>query len=215
MKLDNLLIQIILFSFPGILAFFIYEQATGKKQKDSKFYFINIIILSFLSYLIFFIITGIIDIFYKTFTSDFSFFVQNFFAKGTISAFYEHYIDFFIFLFLIFLSTSIVTFLIITADYNNWIFWILKKLNISDRENDYDVWYSLLGQNKADWIYVRDYKINLFYRGQVRRFSESEKIRELHLVNVTVYNEKSEELYKMKEIYISRDSQDLGIEIYN
>lgn len=94
------------------------------------------------------------------------------------------------------------------------IFKLAKRLNVSRKFGDDSLYYQYLNSADVDWVYVRDKTTGLTYMGQVESFSEDEKNKELLLRNVTVYSyENSDELYKLKQIYLKFNERDVVIEL--
>jgi hypothetical protein len=93
-----------------------------------------------------------------------------------------------------------------------------QKIGATFRYGDEDVWHYFHRapeiQKNEGWIFVRDHKCNLVYYGFISVWSESEKNRELILSDVTVYtNDEGIELYTSDHIYLSRNIDDLTIEV--
>ena len=58
-------------------------------------------------------------------------------------------------------------------------------------------------KDDVEWVWVRCKSTGLTYDGYVDSFAETEKLQELELKDVTVYNsEDSKELYKLSKIYM-------------
>ena len=88
------------------------------------------------------------------------------------------------------------------------------RLKATKRSGDEDVWHELFNSANVQWVFVRDHKLSLVYYGYVRRFSDSEKQRELLLENVDVYtNDQAEPLYSAPALYLSRNSDELTVEL--
>ena len=88
-----------------------------------------------------------------------------------------------------------------------------NAIHLSSKFGDDDVWSLFLSSGEILWVYVRNHKINITYYGQIYRFSEPDKARELLLANVTVYATKSgKRLYEIPFVYISGESNDISIE---
>ena len=224
MRLDLLFILIIFFSFPGILSAFVFEKSTGKKQINSNFYFVNIIFLSCLIYLVSFTFILILSFFLECF-NDLILDFANLNSLLELRKFIYNNLK----LILICLSivigfTLFVAYLVAWIDYRDylnrlshmdWLGRFSKWFAISNRENDNDIWHNFIGKeiDRSVWVYIRDYKVSLSYRCRVYRFSDSEKIRELHLTDVTVFDSEENELYNVLDLYLCRDKNDISIEI--
>ena len=92
-----------------------------------------------------------------------------------------------------------------------------QQLHVTKKFGDEDVWNFFLDlPESAKWVFVRDYKQDLVYYGWIKAFSESERKRELVLMDVQVFsNSIPKALYEAAAIYISRESDEMSIEIPN
>jgi hypothetical protein len=82
---------------------------------------------------------------------------------------------------------------------------IARRLGISNKYGDENLFTYYLNSNEIQYIYVRDPSVNQTYRGQVWQYSETDHIQEVVLADVTVYEyESSDELYKLRTIYLAR-----------
>ncbi|MFH0989500.1 MAG: DUF6338 family protein [bacterium] len=89
-----------------------------------------------------------------------------------------------------------------------------RKLKITSKFGDDDVWSYFLSDDEVHWVWVRCPKDNIVYEGWVQAFSESEKYREIVLRDVKVYaNNNSSFLYEIPAAYLSGEPNDLFIEI--
>lgn len=83
---------------------------------------------------------------------------------------------------------------------------IAKKINVSHKYGDENLFSYYLNTKEIDWIYVRDPEIDLTYQGRIVSYSENEHIQEMVLSEVTVYRySDSVELYSLPTIYISKE----------
>lgn len=91
--------------------------------------------------------------------------------------------------------------------------WIAKPLRIQ-RNDDKDVWTYLMNSKELQWIFLRDYRYGLVYKGWIQLYSDSGANRELVLKDVEVFdNASGMPLYDVPRLYISRDHHDISIEI--
>ena len=90
----------------------------------------------------------------------------------------------------------------------------LKFLRLTDRYGNEDVWEYLLDTKiKGEWVDIRDLENKIMYSGRIHLFSETEKIRELYLLNVIVYDFEGNELYRVPQMYMSRPSETVIMEL--
>lgn len=93
-----------------------------------------------------------------------------------------------------------------------------QKIRATNRYGDEDVWHFF--QNAPDdqknhgWVIVRDLKADLAYVCFISTWSDSGTEREVVLSDVSVYsNTTGDYLYDAKHIYLSRNRDDLMIEV--
>ncbi len=88
-----------------------------------------------------------------------------------------------------------------------------KKLGVSTKFGDENLFSYYLNTEEIDWVYVRDVTNNLTYQGRVESFSENTEIQEIVLSEVTVFRyEDSAELYSVPTIYLARPAGNYIIE---
>ncbi len=95
---------------------------------------------------------------------------------------------------------------------------IARKLRVSSRSGDEDVWDYFHNSSDTGWIFVRDHRLGLVYYGAVTAFSESGEERELIIEDVSVYENngasgEAELLYETPAMYIARERDDLTMEL--
>lgn len=94
-----------------------------------------------------------------------------------------------------------------------WVNWVGCRLQVTKRYGDGDIW-SYFHEETAGFVVVRDHKLDLIYFAAVQGFSESDLERELLLRDVSVYaGEDGRKLYETPQMYLSRQSDDLTIEL--
>ena len=94
-----------------------------------------------------------------------------------------------------------------------WINWVCCRLQVTKRYGDGDIW-SYFHEEAPEFVVVRDHKLDLIYFAAVQGFSESDLKRELLLRDVSVYaGEDGRKLYETPQMYLSRKSDDLTIEL--
>ncbi len=97
-----------------------------------------------------------------------------------------------------------------------WLNRFARRIGVSCRHGDEDLWEDIFNDAITDeWIFVRDHKLDLIYFGHPAMYSESQRPRELVLTNVSVYSnsDTSKPLYNAKVLYVSRQTDELSIEI--
>lgn len=205
MKVDQFFLTLLYVATPGMLCYFLLKRLVGKIGDDLSEKIFSIFLLSVLSYLLLDSIRSI----------QIQFSSVNFQLSNIIL----HPDDVKTFDVLAASAVSIVLSIVLSYLYrykvwNNFAKWI----KATTRFGDEDVFNYLL-DSKADdingrWIYVRDHKVNLLYYGYVNIWSETKEKREIVLIDVDVYsNENGDLLYSTDKVYISRNDDDITIEI--
>jgi hypothetical protein len=93
-------------------------------------------------------------------------------------------------------------------------FRLFHSIKVTNHFGDDDVWSFIMNSDDYDWVIVRDHKLDLAYVARIEQFSDSGEKRELVLGSVDVRNNKTWRLlYKAERSYLSRDDQDLSVEI--
>ena len=88
-----------------------------------------------------------------------------------------------------------------------------RKLNLTNKYGSLNLFSEFLNNKDTQWVTVRDYKNNLAYFGYVSTFSETNKISELVLCDVSVSTcDECSPLYELDEIYLSFAKSDIIIE---
>lgn len=92
---------------------------------------------------------------------------------------------------------------------------VARRLRLSNKYGDENLYSYFLGNNEIKEVYVRDMHTNHTYHGMIQSYSETDNIKEMVLTEVKVYNyESSEYLYDSQYIYLSRPKDFLTLEIY-
>ena len=91
---------------------------------------------------------------------------------------------------------------------------LARKLNITHKFDEDDVWSYVFNSEERYWIIIRDIKNDLLYQGWLSAFSTTHNENEILLSNVQVYrNSNTEEvLYNMEKVYFTKKSDDIIIE---
>jgi hypothetical protein len=91
---------------------------------------------------------------------------------------------------------------------------VLQFIAATKRFGDEDVWDFTFnsGKPEVEYIHVRDFDKKITYAGWVEAFSETEKLRELRLRDVIVYDFEGTELYETPRVYLARKMDNIDIE---
>ncbi|ABQ28845.1 DUF6338 family protein [Acidiphilium cryptum] len=90
----------------------------------------------------------------------------------------------------------------------------LQLIKATKKYGDEDVWDFMLNSGEAavEYAHVRDLDHGFLYAGWVDTFSETDKLRELVLLRVIVYNLDGEQLYETPRLYLARAPEKINIE---
>jgi hypothetical protein len=90
----------------------------------------------------------------------------------------------------------------------------LQKIGATKKFGDEDIWDFTLNSRDAavEYVHFRDFENGYVYAGWVSAFSETDKIREVVLLDVIAYNLEGQELYTMPRMYIARSPENMTIE---
>lgn len=90
----------------------------------------------------------------------------------------------------------------------------LQKIGATKTYGDEDVWDFTLNSKDAsvEYINFRDFSNNIVYAGWVNTFSETEKLRELVLRDVEVYDFDGKKLFGVPLLYLARSPENIHIE---
>ncbi|WP_201714683.1 DUF6338 family protein [Rossellomorea arthrocnemi] len=208
MQFSELTIRLLLIFFPGIISAIIIDNLTIHRGRELKVFLLNAFILGLASYFILFILISINNWIVKLKGLDPSWKVK--FLNSLIDK--KSNID--IKEVLIATMISFLLGLLISAAINYKILHrIAKKIKITKKFGQLDVWSYTFDSPDIGWIIVRDLDQDLMYQGWIEAFSDTHEINELLLRDVNVYrNSTAEELYFMQGLYITRDLNNIIIE---
>ncbi len=90
----------------------------------------------------------------------------------------------------------------------------LRLIRATKRYGDEDVWDFTLNSRETavEYIHFRDFENKLVYAGWVSTFSETDKLRELVLYNVQVFDFDGEMQYEVPLLYLARKPENIHIE---
>jgi hypothetical protein len=91
---------------------------------------------------------------------------------------------------------------------------LLQKIGATKRFGDEDVWDFTFNSNdtRVEFVHFRDFEQKVVYAGWVNTFSETDKIRELVLREVEVYDFEGNRLYDVPLLYLARKPETIHIE---
>jgi hypothetical protein len=202
MKIDLLLIQLAIVFLPGIVwARLDAQYAMKSKPSDSEFV-LRAIMFGLASYAVLFVIYSVIGrpfVFVDLGAADKQTVVTHAVAVEVFGAL---------------LVGLVLAVLWIYAATYKWLSKSLKAIKATKKYGDEDVWdYTFnSGVPDVEYIHFRDIENKVVYGGWVKEFSETDKLRELVLGDVVVYDEDAKELYRTPMLYLARKPEDIHIE---
>jgi hypothetical protein len=95
-----------------------------------------------------------------------------------------------------------------------WLTRFLQFIRATKSYGDEDVWDFTLnsGRVEVEYVNLRDFENKLVYAGWVDTFSDTDKLRELVLRDVEVFNFEGEKLFQVPRIYLARPSDSIHME---
>lgn len=208
MEITEFTLRIIIIGIPGIITYFLLSKLIGKVGKNTIEIVLLIFLFSVLSYSLYSFFDSIIHlIINKPYKNDI---INKLFNQNDNIKYND----------ILWASVTAITLSYIVSYFHRFsiINKIGQKIGATNKYGDEDVWHYFHNapdsQKNDGWYFIRDHKLNLFYYGYVTVWSESEKIRELVITDVTVYNNvDAEKLYETDHLYICRNLDDISIEV--
>lgn len=164
---------------PGIVGVLLINLLTSSKVYDAKVFFLYSYIISLISY-------SIIGLFMK------QGFIKFLASNGEFKILPKE----------ILLSTgvSIILSAIVVYVINKKLaFSGAMKMKLSNKFGSGDVWFDVFNDEKTNWITLRPPNSNQYFVGEVEHFSDDEKIRELFLHNVAIYDNEIGYMYSQEK----------------
>lgn len=209
MNITEFTFRILIIFFPGIIAYFITNALTiHRKGETYHFLIIRSFVLGLLSYVILYFLNLLYGIIASYFGVDHEFAIQIFTVSlgGKPSVSYTEIIW-------ATLLAIPMSFVLALAQNKKWLNRVAKRMKVTQKMGDIDLWNFVLESPETEWIVVRDIKYNLAYQGRIQGFSGTFNENELFLRDVLVLqNDTGENLYEVDALYLSRDPKDLTIE---
>lgn len=210
MEISTLTLKLIILLVPGALATTIFKRLTIRHKEQSDFMFVIIsIMFGMFSYLVFQLIIYIITL-GKNICSKTQYEYEKIetFAKLSNSDSIPYSEVIWASIISIFLG-----FIISKVDHSKLINNIARKLNISNKYGDENLYSYFLNSPDISWVYIRDIDNSLTYLGNIESFSETLEHKEIVLRQVTIYSyPKSKELYEVDRVYLVFPKDKLIIE---
>lgn len=209
MNITEFTFRILIIFFPGIIAYFITNALTiHRKGETYHFLIIRSFVLGLLSYVILYFLNLLYGIIVSYFGVDHEFAIQIF----TVSSGGKPSVSYTEIIWATILAIP-MSFVLALAQNKKWLNRVAKRMKVTQKMGDIDLWNFVLESPETEWIVVRDIKYNLAYQGRIQGFSGTFNENELFLRDVLVLqNDTGENLYEVDALYLSRDPKDLTIE---
>jgi len=89
---------------------------------------------------------------------------------------------------------------------------VARICKVGVKYGDENLYSYYLNSKEIDWLYIRDFDEKKIYQGRLKSYSENEKVQELVLYEVSVFDEISNLLYEVPTIYLSKEAGKFIIE---
>ena len=185
MEITSLTIKIIVLLLPGIFGMFLIEKLNKQKNTELRQYITDVIMLSFLSYLILHLSMKINNSLCNGSDQELTFFkslVDNDMPIKFDEVFWSTFI-------------SIIVSLIITLIiFKGWFYSLFQKIRLTNSTGK-DVWGELFhnnGDSINDYVYLIDVDKNITYGGEVIHYSNDSNNPELVIKNVLIEKDNME-----------------------
>ena len=201
MEISALTLKLILLLTPGALAAIIHKRLTIQHKKQSDFMFVIMAIMNGIFAYLILQILSIVKVFTHNIFNCCN--KKEYYAIDTFKNISTNnaipYSD----IILASIISVLLGILITKLENDKTLFIIARKLKVSNKYGDENLYSHYLNSPKVGWVYVRDIGNSITYFGFIHSFSENNKFKEIVLEEVTVYNyPNSEKLYDVESIYL-------------
>lgn len=204
MEINQFILRLIIIMAPGIICSIIYNKLKGEKRTKDWETLLEIFLFSLITYVIYDVILKIVKCCGITDREIDA--LKTLITESELPSSLDLIFSTTIAIIVAFGFAAIYKYKLLSR--------IGRKIRVTARYGDEDVWEYFFHSPDVDWIFVRDYKNNLVYFGSLNAFSESNQKRELILTDVEVFtNDTCEELYKVRTVYLNLADFGFSIEI--
>lgn len=203
MEFSEFALRVILLFLPGIVSLLIIDNLTNHKEYKLYEKAIYSLIYSFFCYYLYYLLLIIYGFWFKV-KIHFSFF-DALINNESVLDFNEIGYATIISIFVGFIFSAFINYKIVNK--------IARKIKITKKHAEVDVWSYLMNSEKMEWVVIRDIKNDLMYEGWIEAFSDSTEKDEIFLRDVKVFkNSTSEELYDIPGLYLPSKRVNLIVE---
>lgn len=197
MELSILAIRIIILIIPGAISYKLYTALVGKNNKRDWESFFEIVFTSILCYLLlgvkfstsYELANNLLALSDSTIKYDFVEIAKATFFGVGLAIMYAYFYTY------------------------NLIYRFSARIKCTRRFGPDDLWEKFQRDNGASWVTIFDHKLDVYYFCHVASYSDTNEPRELILENVSVFDSESKKLYDAEKVYLSRNFDDLTIEL--
>lgn len=198
MEISELTLKLIIILIPGAIASRIYQKITIHEKWSSFKFITNSILFGGISYLITELL--LVSVYKDTRFSNF------WYDLSSNEIPYE-------FVLIACLTAIFIGFVISAIDHYKILNWTAKKIKISNKYGDENLYSYFLNAKKVKEVYIRDFVNKITYHGMIDSYSEEDNVCEIVLWDVAVYNDDYDIPYYLDEIYLSRAKHNITIEL--
>ncbi|MEW6104475.1 MAG: DUF6338 family protein [bacterium] len=212
MNITEFTIRLLLLFFPGIICAYIVDAFTIHKPRETFLFLLQSFVFGLSSYFLFWVVLIIYNFVGSKLTL-WSVKSEVVFLRALADS--KVHISYSEIVWVCIISVLLAIVITIITTYKIH-FKIVQWLRITKKFGELDVWGYTFNMKEVNWVTVRDMEKDLAYDGWVQSFSDDSKDAELLLRDVRVYqNSSGEFLYQVDMMYISRNRDNIAIEIRN
>jgi hypothetical protein len=205
MEITEFAFKLLILFFPGLICAYLIDQLTIHKPREAFFFLLQAFTLGLICYFSYWFIVKSIVYFWPNAVNAEVTFLKALTNSSLSFSFKEIAIVSFI--------SVILACLVSVASRHKFLNRTARRIGITKKFGELDVWGYLLNMEQVVWVTVRDHKNDLIYDGWVQAFSDDSKDAELLLRDVSIFkNSTAEKLYQVGVVYLSRKRDDITIE---
>lgn len=205
MEITEFALKLLLLFFPGILCAYAVDQLTVHRPRETFFFLLQSFVFGIISY---FTYWGGLKTLHHYWPSHFASSVTFLRAltDSTVTFSFKE-------IAVVSIVSLLLSCVISVAVRHKLPNRVARKIGLTTKFGELDVWGYMLNMKEIVWVTVRDHQNNLIYDGWVQAFSDDSKEAEIFLRDVSVYkNDTGERLYQVGAVYISRNRESISIE---
>ncbi|MCD6670794.1 DUF6338 family protein [Vibrio cholerae] len=205
MNVSELALKLLILFLPGIICAFIVDTFTNHKERTKFEFILHAYIYGLASYGIYWLVVTKFGLCLGLSSSKVVFLASLLDKEQSIS---------FVEVFYACLVSILLGCLVTYVHTHKLHFRVMRKLGVTKKFGELDVWGYFMNSPDVTWVTVRDLENNLMYDGWIQAFSDNSKEAELLLSDVVVYkNDSAEEMYTVDSQYLSLDRTKIVIEM--